>query len=182
MKKTFRYRAKVSRRVEERLNDWLLKCREVFNATLANVVTQNGCVSPEEWDNEIKKIVQLQKHVKEQTDVDSEVLINVMRHKTALIEKCFKKKIYPGRIKTATDDNYKSFVIGGITRFKLQGQNFIIHKLGKLKLFLSHPILGDIKTVRIKKSATGEWFVNFHCNNVPENILPANNGETGRPD
>lgn len=74
-------------------------------------------------------------------------------------------------------DRYNSFKLKQ-SSWSLTGNKLIIRNIGTLKLFLSRPILGDIKTVTVKYTSAG-WFVSFSCDNVPRNILPTNGKEIG---
>lgn len=46
-------------------------------------------------------------------------------------------------------------------------------------MFLSRTIEGTIKTVTIRRSSTGKWFVAFSCDDVPAKELPETAVEVG---
>ena len=51
--------------------------------------------------------------------------------------------------------------------------------IGRLKLFLSRPIEGKIKTVTIKRNSTGKWFVSFSCDEVQPKSFPVTGAGIG---
>ncbi len=74
-------------------------------------------------------------------------------------------------------DRYNSFKLKQ-TSWSLDGNKLTIRNIGTLKLFLSRPVLGDIKTITVKHTSNG-WFVSFSCDNVPRNVLPIIDKEIG---
>jgi putative transposase len=63
-------------------------------------------------------------------------------------------------------DRYDSFTLKQ-AGYKIEGRYLYITGIGKFKLYLSRPIEGDIKTVTIRHTSSGKWFVCFSCDNVP---------------
>jgi len=66
---------------------------------------------------------------------------------------------------------YDSFTLKQ-TGWRLEGRYLYVKGIGRFKLFLSRPIEGDIKTVTVRRTATGKWFVCFSCDHVPERVFP----------
>jgi putative transposase len=48
--------------------------------------------------------------------------------------------------------------------------------IGRIKLHLSRPVEGTVKTVTLKRDSRGDWWVTFSCDSVPARPLP----DTGR--
>ncbi len=91
------------------------------------------------------------------------------------------------RIKTAGKAGFPRF--RGMNRYdsftlkqagwKLEGRYLYIANIGRFKLKLSRPIQGDIKTVTIRRSSTGKWFVSFSCDNVSKREFPDTKEQIG---
>lgn len=75
-------------------------------------------------------------------------------------------------------NRYDSFTLKQ-SGWKLEGKYLYITNIGGFKLFLSRPIEGNIKTVTVRKSSAGQWFVAFSCDNVPEKEYPVATSEIG---
>lgn len=65
------------------------------------------------------------------------------------------------------------------TGWSLEGRHLTLRGIGRLKLFLSRPIEGRIKTVTLKRDAVGDWFVTFSCDDVPVRDLEASDAVVG---
>ena len=68
-------------------------------------------------------------------------------------------------------NRYNSFTLKQ-SGWKLEGRYLHLTKIGRLKLFLSRPIEGKIKTVTVKINSTGKWFVSFCCDEVQPKYFP----------
>ncbi|MFH1453459.1 MAG: transposase, partial [Armatimonadota bacterium] len=75
-------------------------------------------------------------------------------------------------------DRYDSFTLKQ-AGWKLDGRYLYIKNIGRFKLFLSRAISGTIKTVTIRRTSSGKWFVAFSCDDVPERKLPESIDEVG---
>jgi putative transposase len=73
---------------------------------------------------------------------------------------------------------YDSFTLKNCG-WKLDGRYLTIRNVGMFKIRLSREIQGDIKTVIVRKEATGKWYVCFSCDNVPEKKLAVSDKSIG---
>lgn len=51
---------------------------------------------------------------------------------------------------------------------RLEGRQLILSKIGSIKVALHRPVDGTIKTVTIRRNATGKWFVSFSVEIEPQ--------------
>lgn len=63
--------------------------------------------------------------------------------------------------------------------WKLEGNRLTLQGIGTLKLFLSRPIDGRVKTVTLRRDRCGDWHVTFACDDVPTRPLPATGESIG---
>jgi putative transposase len=68
-------------------------------------------------------------------------------------------------------DRYDSFTLKQ-AGWKLDGRYLTIRNIGRFKLRLSRPLEGHIKTITIRRTLGGRWYVCFSCHSVPEKKLP----------
>lgn len=176
MRKAFQYRAKVSPSTEKKLDDWLWLCKDLYNACIEQRKDAWGrCGKRVDWVNQANELVVLKAEFQQYKDVGAQVLQDVVRRVDKSFIRFFKRVKQgqkPGYPRYKGIDRYDSFTFPSNRGWSLGGRNFTIKKIGRLKIHLSRPIEGNIKTVTVKRSASRKWFVNFSCDDVPEKILP----------
>lgn len=130
---------------------------------------------------QIVLLPQYKKENPEYKQVSSQTLQNVLE-RLDLAYKAFYRRIKSGekagfpRFKGF--NRYDSFLLKN-TGWRLDGRILIIRHIGQFKIKLSRMIEGDIKTISVRRTTTGEWYACFSCDNVPVNILPENNEIVG---
>lgn len=55
--------------------------------------------------------------------------------------------------------------------WRLDGRTLRLAGIGAVKLFLSRPVEGRVKTVTLARDRCGDWWVTFACDGVPERAL-----------
>src|SRR5262249_16893060 len=55
---------------------------------------------------------------------------------------------------------------------RLEGNTLILSKIGSVKVILHRPVEGQIKTVTLRRSSTGKWFVSFSVVTKPQLLAP----------
>ena len=174
MKKTFKYRLLGNRATFAKADGWLMLCQRLYNAGLEqriNAYHQNkGRIS---CYDQINQLPELKAAFPEYSDVGSQVLQEVLER----LDKAY--KAFFRRVKTGNKagfprfkgrDRYDSFTLKQ-TGWKLDGRYLMIRNVGRFKIRLSRPMEGNIKTVTIRREATGKWYVCFSCDKVPEKKL-----------
>jgi putative transposase len=175
MKKTFKFRAYINKEIEHKSNSILEMCRIIYNLCLeqrrsyyAHTKKSISCY------DQINQLPDLKDAFPEYKNIPSQTLQDVVER----LDKSFKG--FFNRIKRGVKSGYPRFrKYGRYDSFTLKNAGWelidnklIIKKIGTFKLKLSREIIGNIKTVTVKRNATGKWFVCFSCDNVPKNILP----------
>lgn len=124
--------------------------------------------------SQINQLPELKAAFPEYREVDAQVLQEVIERLDKAYAGFF-RRVKNGNGKAGFPrfkgkDRYDSFTLKK-QGWKLDGKYLTIRKVGKFKLRLSRPIEGDIKTVTVRREATGKWYVCFSCDNVPERRL-----------
>ena len=176
MKKTFLYRLEANQETLQNATLWLDLCRHLYNAALEQRISayrrQRQSVSAHDQK---KQLPDLRAAFPEYKGVGSQVLQDVLERLD---------RAYAGFFRRVKNGNGKA----GFPRFKgrnrydsftlkqagwtLEGKYLTVKKVGTFKLRLSRPIEGTIKTITIRRSASGTWSAAFSCDGVPEKPLP----------
>lgn len=183
MRKTFQYRAKINKETEANALDWLDKCRTIYNLALEQRVMlyKQWKANISCYDQE-KELTELKKQFPEFKVVDAQCLQNVLKRLDKGFQSFYRRiksgAKKPGFPRFQGVDRYDSFTLCQ-HGYRIEGRNLYIRNVGRFKMFLSRPIEGEIKTVTIKKDSSGEWYVSFSCDNVPERKFPKTIKEVG---
>lgn len=175
MRKSFKYKAVCNKQTHVNAMKWLTLCCHLYNCALEHrrmMFRDHAHVSVFDQMNELPEI---KKAFSEFKQIDAQALQDVVQR----LDKAFKaffrrikkhngKAGYP-RFKNA--QSYNSFTLKQ-TSWQIDGKYLYIRNVGILKLRLHRPIEGKIKTITVRLSTTGEWFVCFSCDEVPEKLLP----------
>lgn len=65
------------------------------------------------------------------------------------------------------------------TGWMLDGRHLTLQGIGTLRLFLSRPVEGKVKTVMLRRDRCGDWFVSFSCDDVAVKPLSATGKAVG---
>jgi len=175
MRKSFRYRLVGNNETLGKAERWLGLCRSLYNAGLEQRADayRRSRTRISKYD-QINEIPELKADFPEYGEVGSQVLQDVLERLDRAYAGFFRrirngeKAGYPrfrGR------HRYDSFTLKQ-TGWKLDSRYLAIRNIGRLKMRLSRPIEGDIKTITIRREPTGKWYACFSCDNVPERRLP----------
>lgn len=168
MRKTFQYRIYPTRAQETVLEKTLEECRWLYNHCLAE--RKNS------WEEKQQSISKNAQHASlpglktERTSlssVHSQVLQNVVVRVDLAFQHFFRrvknreKPGYPrfrgyGRYDSITYPQYEKSC-------RLDGDHLHLSKIGAVKIVLHRSLEGTPKTVSIKRSSTGKWYVSFSC-------------------
>lgn len=176
MRKTFQYRATISKATEANAMDWLHKCRAIYNLALEQrILLYKQHKIHISGYSQCNELTEFKKQFPEFKTVGSQCLQEVIER----LDKGF--KAFFRRLKARNGkagfprfrgvDRYDSFTLKQ-AGWKLEGRYLYIRNVGRFKLFLSRPVEGKIKTVTIRKAPTGKWFVSFSCDKVPAKEFP----------
>ena len=182
MRKTYKYRLLGNKAMFRTADTWLLLCRRLYNAALEQRITiYRQDKSSISCYSQMKQLPELKADFPEYGDIGSQVLQEVL-DRLDKAYKAFFRRIKngekPGFPRFKGRDRYDSFTLSQ-SGWKLDGKYLSIRNIGRFKLKLSRQIAGDIKTVTIRREATGKWYVCFSCDNVPEKKAPESNKVIG---
>lgn len=185
MLKAYQYRLYPTKAQVSTLNRTFDLCRKVYNNTLA--------LRRDSWDYESKSVSLFETN-KELTSwkqdhpalssVYSQVLQNV-QVRVDLAFKAFFQRVKHGGDK-AGYPRFKSFgrydsITYPQTGFNLDVQHQIVYasKIGKIRAAIHRPVEGTIKTMTIRRSCAGKWYVSFAVEHEPEIRLHTGEEVTG---
>jgi len=183
VRKTYKYRLLGNRITFGKADNWIFLCRKLYNTALEQriaIYKQNkGSIS---CYSQINQLPDLKAYFSEYREVGSQVLQGVIERLDKAYQNFF-RRVKNGNGKAGFPrfkgrDRYDSFTLKQVG-WKLEGKYLSIRNVGRFKLKLSRLIAGDIKTVTIRREATGKWYVCFSCNNVPERILEKSSKSIG---
>lgn len=179
MRRSFVFKAKLSAGAAARADRQLMLCRELYNAAIEHRRTawKRAGVSVTFYD-QCKELTEVRKIRPEFADLDRMMLENVLRRVDLAFQGFYR------RVRAGQAPGYPRFRGRGTfdsvtyrqTGFKVEGRHLTLRTVGRLKLHLSRPIEGTIKTVTLKRDRCGDWFAVFSCDNVAARPLP----DTGR--
>ncbi|MCX6690536.1 MAG: transposase [Methanoregula sp.] len=174
MLKAYQYRLYPTKAQTTVLNRSFDLCRKVYNNTLA--------LRRDSWDYDQKSVSLFETNKEltgwkqdhpELSSVYSQVLQNV-QVRVDLAFKAFFQRVKKGGDK-AGYPRFKSFGrYDSITYpqlgFSLDVQNQIVFasKIGKIRAVIHRPVEGEIKTMTIRRSCGGKWYVSFAAECEPE--------------
>lgn len=182
MRKTFLFRAKISKDTEANCSEWLDVCRTVYNSALNQKINafKDAGKTVSVYDQH-KQLPNIKKNFPEIKIVNSQTLQDVL-DRLDKAYKAFFRRIKngenPGFPRFKNSNSYNSFTLKQ-TGYKLEGRYLYVKNVGRFKLFLSRQIEGQIKTVTIRRMPTGKWFVAFSCDDVPVKQIPNTTKEVG---
>lgn len=183
MKRTFKYRVKLSKSTEERCNQVLEQCQILYNLALEQrIMIYKSSKKNISFYDQKDQLPEFKETFSQFKQVNAQCLQEVLDRLDKAFKNFFRgckqksKKIGFPRFKSIV--RYNSFTLSQ-NGWKLKGRYLHLSKIGKLKLYLSRPIEGKIKTVTIKRTSTGKWFVLFSCDNVLAKQFPQTSKEIG---
>lgn len=182
MKKTFQFRAYISKDVTQKTAKIIDLCRILYNTALQQRIFawKYYKKSISKFD-QMKQLPALKKAFPEFNEIPSQSMQEVIER----LDKAFQGFFH--RIKTGDKPGFPRFK--GFNRYdsftlkqagwKLEGKYLVIKKIGKFKIKFHRPIEGTIKTITIRRTQTNKWFVCFSCDDVPLKPLPKTNKQIG---
>ena len=165
MMKAYRFRIQPSPAVRQKLERTLDLCRELYNGSLQerrDAYRMAGCsLNYHDQSAELPEVKRVRPDVAE---VYSQVLQDVLQRVHKAFDGFFR------RVKTGTKagyprfkpkSRYDSFTYPG-TGWSLKDDRLTLSKIGTVRLRLSRPLAGTVKTVQVKREGT-RWYAIFTC-------------------
>lgn len=178
--KAYRYKLKPSKRLANAFEQTLHVCCELYNAGLqerrAAWKLNNVSINFHAQAIQLPEIKTIREDV---AALYSQVPQDVLRRLSKAFDAFFrrvKQKQTAGFPRFKSKSRYDSFCYPQ-SGFKLVGDKLTLAKLGSVRLRLSRPVEGKIKTCTIKRQADG-WFVIFTVETDPQ-PLPERSAQVG---
>jgi putative transposase len=173
--KAYKFKLKPSPKIVAIFDSWLAICCELYNAALQE--RRDAYQINHLSINYTAQANQLPEIKSERSDlarVHSQVVQNVLKRVDFAFENFFRRVSEgqkPGYPRFRSGTRYGSFTYPQ-SGFSIKGKKLHLSKIGKIKLHLSRPIEGQIKTCMIKRQADG-WYVIFAVDESKKEVTPA---------
>jgi putative transposase len=165
MVKAFKYKLEPTKAQVAKLTWTLDRCRELYNAGLENRITAYRKASVSiNYHSQAVSLPEVKEVRPEYNDVHSQVLQDVLKRLDKAYQAFFR------RIKTGGKAGFPRFQ--GKYRFdsfsypqykQVPTDHVYLPKIGNVRIRLSRPVEGKVKTCTVKRDACGDWFVVFAC-------------------
>jgi putative transposase len=173
--KAYKYKLKPSTKLIAIFESWLALLCELYNAALQerrdayriNHLSIN-------YKAQANQLPEIKKDRPEFARIHSQVIQNSLKRVDFAFDNFFrrvKEGQRAGYPRFRSSFRYDSFTYPQ-SGFSLEGENLILSKIGKVKLHLSRPIEGEIKTCTIKREADG-WYAIFAVEEAKKEVIPA---------
>jgi putative transposase len=162
--KSYKYKIRrPSKRVVEKFEQTLEVCRELYNAALQErSEAWSVCHKSVNYNKQQAQLKEVRAIRDDVAWVHSQVTQDVLKRLDKAFDAFFrrvKKGEEPGYPRYKSIKRYRSFTYPQ-SGFKLDGDKLTLSKIGSMRLRLSRPIEGRIKTCTIKREVDG-WYVAF---------------------
>jgi putative transposase len=173
--KAYKYKLKPSAKIIAIFESWLALLCELYNAALEerrdayriNHLSIN-------YKAQANQLPEIKRDRPEFDLIHSQVIQNALKRVAFAFDGFFrrvKEGQKPGYPRFRSAFRYDSFTYPQ-SGFSLKGKKLHLSKIGKVKLNLSRPIEGEIKTCTIKREADG-WYVIFAVEEPRKEVTPA---------
>jgi putative transposase len=157
-RRTYKYRLYPTRQQQQRLNEQLALCCELYNAALQErrdaYKTCRRSISRWEQDAQLPEMKASRPEFR---DVPSQTLQDVLERVDKTYQAFFRRGHGFPRFKSR--GRYDSLLYKQ-KAFQLEGQRLRLSKVGSIPIVLSRPLTGSIKTLTIKR-VCGAWYACF---------------------
>ncbi len=160
MRKSFRYRIYPTPKQEATLDEQLRLCRWLYNAGLEQRIWawKKRKLSISKYD-QMRELSESKLEHPEFKLVNSQVLQGVLQRLDQAYQRFFSGAGFP-RFKSR--DRFKSMTFTQ-TGYKLGERKLKLANVGEVRIKLSRPTEGEIKTLTITRDSSGHWYASFSC-------------------
>lgn len=177
MRKSFRFKAKLPPSAVRNAEAQLAICCELYNAALQERRDAwRMCRKSISRFDQIGQLPAIRREWPDLAAVPSKVLEDVVTRVARSFEGFFRSGRGFPRFKARSRYDSLTAPVG---RVKVEGRRITFRGIGTVRLFMSRPIEGRIKTVTLRRDACGDWWVTISCDDVPMKPLPATGKSIG---
>jgi putative transposase len=185
VRKTYKYRLKLTPEQERALQRTLMLCRHVYNAAVGERrEAWRMCGVSVTYYQQKAELPGIKEAMPEYAEVNAQVLQDVILRVDRAFQAFFRRiqaGETPGYPRFHGRERYHSFTfpqVGEHGGAALDGGILSLSKIGRILVRLHRPLEGVPKTVTVSREADG-WYVCFSCADVPIQPLPPTGKETG---
>ena len=165
--RTYRFRIYPSNRQISMLESTINLCRELYNAMLQQRIYAYKLGRKINYNSQQDKIPEIKNAFPEYLSIHSQVLQDIARRMDRAYANFFRrmgekkngeraKAGFP-RFKSRERYNSITYTQSG---FKITDNGHVwLSKIGEIRMFMHRPIIGEIKTLSIKRDKVGDWFI-----------------------
>ena len=179
--KAYKYKLRVNAKFQQSAEKTLEICRELYNAALQErrdaFKINHLSFNYQTQQNQLPEIKEIRPDLNE---VFSQVLQNVLKRVERGFQAFFRRVRNgekPGYPRFRSSSRYNSFTYPQ-SGFRLEGNKLYLSKIGSVRLRLSRPVEGRIKTCTIKREADG-WYVIFAVEENQSRFIPKTGDSVG---
>jgi len=174
MLRAFKYRICTSEAIERKLEATLEVCRELYNAALQERRDAwKTCWVSVDYFDQANQLPEIKSARPDVAEVYAQVLQEVLKRVQRAFDGFFRRVkngegvSYP-RFKSKS--RYDSFTYPQ-NGWRLEGDKLHLSKIGSMRLRLSRPVEGQVKTVTLKREGN-KWYAIFTCDVEPQPLAP----------
>ena len=179
--RAYKYKLQPSAKIIAIFESWLALLCELYNAALAERRdAYRICHQSIGYLDQANQLPEIKALRPDLARIHSQVLQNALKRVACAFEHFFrrvKEGQQAGYPRFRSLSRYDSFTYPG-SGFSLKGDQLYLSKIGKVKVRLSRPIEGYIKTCMIKREADG-WYVIFSVRTEVKQTAPAPQASVG---
>ena len=165
--RTYRFRIYPSNRQISMLESTINLCRELYNAMLQQRIYAYKLGRKINYNSQQDEIPEIKNAFPEYLSIHSQVLQDIARRMDRAYANFFRrmgekkngeraKAGFP-RFKSRERYNSITYTQSG---FKITDNGHVwLSKIGEIRMFMHRPIIGEIKTLSIKRDKVGDWFI-----------------------
>ncbi len=149
------------------LNSTLDLCRELYNAMLQQRIYAYRSGKRVKYNSQQDEIPEIKNAFPEYRSIHSQVLQDVPRRLDRAYGNFFRrteeknngKNIKAGFPRFKSKERYSSITYPQ-SGFRIMDNGHVwLSKLGEVRMFMHRPIIGEIKTLSVKRDPVGDWFI-----------------------
>lgn len=171
-RRTYKYRFYPTRAQREILDGQLALCCKLYNAALeerrdAYKIFQK---SISRWEQQVQ-LPGIKRVCPELSGIYSQVLQNVLKRVSDTCQAFFRRGHGFPRFKSRRRYDSLTYPQSG---FRIEGERLVLSKVGSIRIVLSRPLCGIVKTLTVKRSC-GAWYA---CFSIEVEMAPLPKSET----
>ena len=185
--KAYKFRLYPSAEQEERLNEQLELCRELYNSLLLERrYAYRGSKKSLTYNHQQNEIPELKNTFDEYRNIHSQVLQDVARRVDRAYQNFYgrirekkqgvKQKAGFPRLKGKGRYRSLTYPQSGFTL--MENGHLRLSKIGAIRMFMHREIEGEIKTLNISHDGSGKWYASFSVKQESVTIQPEKTGNS----